>query len=267
MDLTSKLLCLLFHALTMLLCFAHSLPSVKPSSNNSSLVYKSCADQTRLSSTKSHSNTLSSLFEELVLQSSKSKFFKTTQGSDDDQTAIFGLFQCREDISNDDCRNCVKALPDMSTSLCKEAESARVQLQGCYIRYEPDGVLDKYSENKLLHKTCGEPYPGTGRFEEMRDAAFSALEDDIANSGGFCKMSYELVQVIAQCEGELDACECGECVNGAVQIAREECGNAVSGEFYLDKCFMTYSYYPEGVPGKLNPGNLMILHMHIIQAY
>lgn len=254
MDLTSKSLPLLFHAMIMLFCFAVSLPSVKPISNESSLVYKSCADQKHLSSTMSHSQTLSSLFEELVLQSSKSKFFKTTHGSDDDQTAIYGLFQCREDISNEECGNCVKALPAMSSSLCKQAESARVQLPGCYIRYEPDWLPNEYSENKLLHKTCGEPNPLIGGFVETRDAAFSALEDGIASSRGFCKTSYEFVQVMAQCEGEMEACECGECVNEAVRIAQEECGPAVSGEIYLDKCFMSYSYSPEGVPGRSNPG-------------
>ena len=250
---------LLTHSLLLILfCFSLSY------SDNTSLVYKSCADETFLmSSTKSHSQALSSLFQELVSRSSESKFFKTSEGSDDGQAAFFGLFQCREDLSNQACRDCVRALPDMSSSLCKEAASGRVQLQGCYLRYEPDGVLGKYHESEMLHKTCGEQSEGIGGFEQMRDAAFSALEGEMENSNGFCKTGYELVQATAQCEGGIEACECGECVNQAVRFAQEECGSAFSGEIYMDKCFLSYVYYPQGIPGNLNPGmnfsNLVIL--------
>ncbi|POO02916.1 Gnk2-like domain containing protein [Trema orientale] len=237
------------------------------SDSNNSLVFKTCSDRKILTSRhQSHSQAFSSLLQELVSQSSKSKFFKTTQLSDlDDQTAISGLFQCREDISNETCRNCVETLPEMATNLCKTASSARVQLKECYIRYEPeDMLLEKYyshNELVLLHKTCGAESNHVDGFEEMRSAAFSALEDAVVEEGGFCKTNYQLVQAMAQCEGEMEACECGECVNKAAEIAQEECGNAVSAEIYLDTCFLSYSYYPQGIPvdrenrGKSNSNN------------
>ena len=246
-----------------------SLPCVNPiSDSNNSIIFKSCSDQTILTTNQSHSQALSSLFQALVSQSSKSKFFKTTELSDaDDQTAISGLFQCREDITNKDCQNCVKTLPGITTNLCKQASSARVQLQECYIRYEPEDIyLEKYySQNEvvLLHKTCGQESNQVAGFEEMRNEAFLALEDAIVEEGGrggFCKMNYELVQVMVQCEGEMEACECGECVNMAVEVAKEECGKAVSAEIYLDKCFLSYSYYPHGIPGNIFQF-LMFLHV------
>ncbi|PQQ18965.1 cysteine-rich repeat secretory protein 11 [Prunus yedoensis var. nudiflora] len=134
----------------------------------------------------------------------QSKFFKHTQPTGDvDETGISGLFQCIQDISNEECQSCVSTLPDLSNTLCRESVSARVQLHGCYMHYKLDGFDSESSNHKLMHKTCGELSNGlAGGFEEMRDAAFAALESGIVMNGdGFYKTSYEAVQVMAQCVG------------------------------------------------------------------
>ena len=53
---------------------------------------------------------------------------------------------------------------------------------------------------------------------------------------------------MAQCEGDLSTGDCGQCVTQAVQHVEVECGGAPSGQVYLDKCYISYSYYPHGVP-------------------
>lgn len=243
--------------LLLLVSFALFLPSIKPSSDYSTLVYKNCASQTFTSPSNSHSQTLSSLFQELIAHSSQSKFFKTIEG--DSETAIIsGLFQCRGDMSDQECHNCVNTLPQMSDTLCSQAMKARIQLLGCYTHYEADNFDEPESTStiNLLHKTCGQSQAmDLGGFVEMRDAAFAAMESGVVSGNGFYKSSYDSVQVMAQCEGDLGACDCGECVGKAVQIGQEECGNSVSGEIYLDKCFISYTYYPGGIPGHSKPGN------------
>ncbi|XVF30995.1 hypothetical protein REPUB_Repub16aG0107200 [Reevesia pubescens] len=77
-------------------------------------------------------------------------------------------------------------------------------------------------------------------FEEVRGAAFAAVESGVTDGDGYCKENNELMQVIAQCEGDLGPCDCGKCVSIAFQIAQEECGTSLSGQFYLDTCFISY---------------------------
>ncbi|KAK3012012.1 hypothetical protein RJ639_011143 [Escallonia herrerae] len=55
-------------------------------------------------------------------------------------------------------------------------------------------------------------------------------------------MKYEDMHVMAECEGTLGACECGECVSNAVEVAQDECTDSVSGQIYVDHCFLSYSY-------------------------
>ncbi|KAJ0715777.1 putative Gnk2-like domain-containing protein [Helianthus annuus] len=64
---------------------------------------------------------------------------------------------------------------------------------------------------ELLYKTCGkksnESIVGSG-------------------NGGFYTTSYESVYVLGQCQGDLGASNCGNCVKSVVQRAQVECGSS-----------------------------------------
>lgn len=219
------------------------------SSNYSTLIYKNCIGQNFTDLTKLHTEeALSSFYQELITKSSQEKFYKTTTG--DDYNGISGLFQCRGDLSNNECYKCITSVPEMSNTLCNKAISARIQLHGCYVHYEADQFIDQESSKyEMLHKICDEEKAVALGFEEVRDAAFAAVESGVVDGDGYCKENYdELMQVIAQCEGDLGHCDCGSCVGAAVQIAQEECGTSLSGQIYLDHCFVGYGYYPDGIP-------------------
>ena len=230
--------------------------SSKTVSDYSILVYKTCASQTFNDQlTKTYSQTLNSLLQQLIAQSSQQKFFKNTEAVSDD-AAISGLFQCRDDIGIKDCFNCVNLLHQMSNTLCSDSMPTRVQLDGCYIHYETEELPETNGESKsysnfLLHKECGEPVVDYIKFKEFMDEAFVNLESGIPNSNGFYTMNYKSVKLMAQCEGDSNICDCSNCVSDAVQVAKEECGTSLSAQIYLDKCFI--SYY--GIPGNSVPGN------------
>ncbi|CAN6575383.1 unnamed protein product [Malus baccata var. baccata] len=190
--------------------------SANPNSDYNSLVYTKCANRT------------------FATPPTKLQFYRHAEaGLDNNEAGISGLFQCRQDLSNEECHSCVNTLRNLSNTLCQESVSARVQLHGCY---ELDGVDSEPFNDRLMHKTCGE------------DLANGVAASEVADCGGFCKTGYEAVQLMAQCSGGLGGCECGECVGRAVQIAEEECGGAVSGQIYLEDCLLSYSYHPDKIP-------------------
>ncbi|EEF34029.1 DUF26 domain-containing protein 2 precursor, putative [Ricinus communis] len=209
------------------------------------LVYKGCSKQAFQDPTGVYSQALSALFGSLVSQSTKTKFFKTTTGTG--QTTITGLFQCRGDLSTGDCYKCVSGLPVLTDKLCGKTIAARVQLYGCYILYEVAGFA-QISGMEMLFKTCGATNIAGSGFEERRDTAFSVLQNGVVSGHGFYTTSYQSMYVLGQCEGDVGDSDCGECVKNAVQRAQVECGNSISGQIYLHKCFISYSYYPNGVP-------------------
>jgi hypothetical protein len=82
------------------------------------------------------------------------------------------------------------------------------------------------------------------------------MESGVVSEGGFYETNYESLHVMAQCQGDLKGCDCGECISSAIQVAEEKCGASISSQVYMDKCFMSYTYYPDGIPGNSYPGKL-----------
>lgn len=233
--------------LFLLLFLILSSKLAESASDYTTLVYKGCSKEPFTDPNGVYSQALSALFGSLVSQSTKTKFFKATAGSG--QTSMTGLFQCRGDLSNSDCYNCVSKLPVLSDKLCGKTIAARVQLLGCYMLYEVAGFA-QISGMQILFKTCGATNAAGRGFEERRDTAFSVMENGVVSGHGFYATSYQFLYVMGQCEGDVGDSDCGECIKSAVQRAEVECGSSISGQVYLHKCFISYSYYPNGVPGK-----------------
>lgn len=233
---------ILFILQVLILCFIPTINSITTViTDNHKLVYTQCPNHDSPSS--SNSSLLSSLFQEFTTRSSKTKFFETIVANDN--TAISGTFQCWNNLSPDECRACVSKFQALSKNECGDNVPIRIQLDGCYAHYqEGDGPETDSWPNELLHRACSKRKIKKIGFQEMKYKAFQALESGVMMSeNGFYEMKYESIRVVAQCAGSLRPCDCGECVNNAGEIACEdECRYSVSGEIYLDSCFVSYDY-------------------------
>lgn len=103
------------------------------------------------------------------------------------------------------------------------------------------------SSTELLYKNCKKGEVKDGSFEVKRENAFQQVESGVTSEGGFYAASYDSVYVLGQCEGDLVGTECGECVKTGLERVKAECGDAVSGQVYLNQCYISYTYYPNGV--------------------
>ncbi|CAG7878410.1 unnamed protein product [Brassica rapa] len=204
---------------------------------------------------------LYSFLSKLESESSRAKFFKTLVGNE--QHAVSGWFQCREDYPSEICHRCVRELRDISSRLCGNATSARVHLRGCHMVYEIEHVdtptsqanhhnykLLETPERGLIHKICdGATAETLVGFEEMRTVALTAAETGVVDGHGFYEESYKLLHVVAQCDGHVEACDCGECVSAAAAAAAEECPWSTASQIYLEGCYVGYTYNPHEYPG------------------
>ncbi|CAN8260473.1 unnamed protein product [Cochlearia groenlandica] len=204
------------------------------------------------------SQAVSSFLRKLESESSKSKFFKTIVGNK--EHAVSGWFQCIEDYPSEICHRCISTLHVISSRLCGNATSARVHLRGCHLVYQIELIynnptsqannhhykLMETPEHGLIHKICdgatAETFAG---FEAMRTDAFIAAEEGVVDGHGFYEGSYKLLHVVAQCDGHVEPCDCGECVGAAAAIAAEECRWSIAGQIYLEGCYVRYTYYPQ----------------------
>ncbi|XP_023745554.1 plasmodesmata-located protein 2 isoform X2 [Lactuca sativa] len=234
----------LLHILFLFLHF----PSPFAAAGLTNLVYKGCANQNFQDPIASEN--LKTLFTALVAQSSTTNFYKATSGGNEQPTtSITGLYQCRGDLSNTDCNSCVIKLPNTIQKVCdRDTIAARVQLVGCYMRYEVIG-FQQVPATELLYKQCGSRRAGGSGFSERLEAALSLIPKGVSNGKGYYAGGYQSVYVLGQCEGDLGGGDCVNCVKKAAEIGRTECQSSISGRIFLQQCYISYTYYPDGVPG------------------
>ncbi|KAM1153123.1 hypothetical protein ACFX14_035551 [Malus domestica] len=245
---TSKPSPSILSALFFVTLFA-SFPFFTISADLTNLIYKGCANQNFQDPNGVYKQNLKSLFDSLVSQSSQKTYFSTTFG--DGQNAILGVYQCRGDLSTSDCSLCVKKIPALAKKLCGEVVAARVQLGGCYLRYEVAGYK-QVPGTEFLFKICGKDQASgvSAGFADKRDTAFGMVENGVKNgSGGFYIGTYQSLYILGQCEGDLGSEDCGDCVKSADQKAKSDCNGAISAQIYLQKCYISYKFYPNGVTG------------------
>ncbi|XP_019167179.1 PREDICTED: cysteine-rich repeat secretory protein 3 [Ipomoea nil] len=214
-------------------------------------VFKGCANQKSQDGTGVFSQNLETLFETLVSQSSAAKFYKTAAtGGGGGQSSIAGLFQCRGDLSASDCSDCVQKATDMSKNLCGDSIAGRIQLVGCYIRYEVSGFR-QVGPTELLYKLCGSTQASGSGFDDRVETALGEIAKGVETGNGFYTAGYQSVFVLGQCEGDLGSGgDCVNCVKNAAEKSKSSCGSAISAQIYLQQCYISYTYYPNGVPTK-----------------
>ncbi|MBA0732792.1 hypothetical protein Gogos_016858 [Gossypium gossypioides] len=246
MGLPRKSPSLLSVSLVSITIFLGSFPFVATAADYTNLVFKGCADQKFQDPSGVYLQNLKNLMQDLVSQSSQRTF--STAASGEDPNAINGLYQCRGDLSTSQCYRCVSKIPKISDKVCGKAVAARVQLSGCYLRYEIAG-FKQVPETEFLYKVCGSSSSGRIEFEKRRETAFNMAEEGVkSGSSLFYTGDYQSVYVLAQCQGDMGTANCGDCVKTAFETAKNNCGDSVSAQLYLHKCYISYSYYPNGIP-------------------
>ncbi|GFP85396.1 cysteine-rich repeat secretory protein 3 [Phtheirospermum japonicum] len=216
------------------------------SSDYTTLVFKGCADKNFQDFNALHRQTIKHLLDTLITQSSAAKFYNTT--SDGGAAAVDGLFQCRGDLSNGDCETCVAKASSMASKLCKQAIAARIQLNGCYIGYQISGFRQA-GRTDLLYRICGSDRASGSGFGDRLDVALGGIVKGLesGNNVGFYAGGYQSVYVLGQCEGDLSGGDCVDCVKNAIDRAKSECGSSISAQLYFQECYISYTYYPNGV--------------------
>ncbi|XVF85426.1 hypothetical protein PTKIN_Ptkin17bG0117200 [Pterospermum kingtungense] len=155
---------------------------------------------------------------------------------------VYGIFQCRGDLSNGDCGRCVaKAVSQLGT-LCLDSTGGVLQLEGCFVKYDNTtflGVEDK----TVVVKKCGPSILSYSDALTRRDAVLGYLS---SASDGTTYKPFRVsgsgdLRGVAQCVGDLSPSECQDCLSEAIGRLKTECGAAKSGDVYLAKCYARYS--------------------------
>lgn len=169
-------------------------------------------------------------------------FYKTTEGKRSNR--VYGLVQCRGDISASDCANCTKQSITLASHDCSQSKNVKVWFNWCFLRYSDVGffgVWDQTSVAKANDTNFDDPSVVSGGFSMMTELAtttsglplmFQTAVFDAGQSGKRYGM--------AQCNRDISRSDCGKCLNDQLMTFRTTVGNKRGWEIYGSSCCMWY---------------------------
>ncbi|KAJ6771830.1 hypothetical protein OIU74_018135 [Salix koriyanagi] len=172
-------------------------------SSTDSFVFGGCS-QLKFTPGSPYESNVNLLLTSLVNSATLTTYSNFTVKSPTSQDTLYGLFQCRGDLSNGDCGRCVARAVSQLGTLCLDSSGGALQLEG------RDAMLD---------------YLGTG------DGSYKPFR--VGGVGG--------VSSVAQCVQDLSASECQDCLSEAIGRLKTVCGAAAWGDLYLAKCYVRFS--------------------------
>ncbi|XP_065858007.1 plasmodesmata-located protein 7 [Euphorbia lathyris] len=210
-------------------------PIASPSATNS-FVYGGCSQQ-KFTPNSPYESNINSLLTSLVNSATYTSYNNFTIMASTPQDVVYGLFQCRGDLSMPDCATCVARAVSQLGSLCSETCGGAIQLQGCFVKYDNTTFLGVEDKSVVLKK-CGASIGYDTDAMGVRDAVLSGLG---RTGGPYRAGGSGEVQGLAQCVEDLSFGECQDCLSEAISRLKSDCGTAVFGDMFLVKCYARYS--------------------------
>ncbi|XP_057970273.1 plasmodesmata-located protein 7 [Malania oleifera] len=201
-----------------------------------SFIYGGCS-QIKYTPNSPYESNLNSLLASLVNSATYSSYNNFTITGLSPNDVVYGLYQCRGDLSMPDCASCVARSVSQLATLCSQTCGGAVQLQGCLVKYDNSTFLGVDDKTVVLKK-CGPPIGYNADAMGSRDAVLASMA---SASGPYRVGGSGDVQGVAQCVGDLSVSECGDCVSEAIGRLKSDCGTAVYGDMFLAKCYARYS--------------------------
>ncbi|KAJ8621445.1 hypothetical protein MRB53_029974 [Persea americana] len=229
--------------LSLFLPLLYTTSSFSSIPSTDTFVYGGCS-QLKYGPGSSYQLNVNSLLTSLLSSSSFAAYNSSTYPGQD-SSPLYGLYQCRGDVSTSDCYRCVQAAISQIGVLCSGSCGGAIQLQGCFVKYDNATFIGAPDRTMVANK-CGPVTSGSGTdLLSRRDEVLTELG---SRSGSFRVSTVGYVSGMAQCVGDLSAAECADCLSEAIERVRGGCGASLSGDVYLGKCYVRYT--ASGVYGK-----------------
>ncbi|CAA6664864.1 unnamed protein product [Spirodela intermedia] len=176
----------------------------------------------------------------------------------------YGLAQCRQDVSVEDCRICLRDAPPQLSKRCKGQAEAWMWFDYCFVRYDTTpftgkfdsgyGVYD-YSEYNVTENVVEQR-----RFDRELRSLLGKVKTQAAARGNLglgrdqTKFSSAVtIYALAQCTRDLPSQACSKCLSTEIGYFAQFCPQRKACRGLTSGCYLRYEIYPFFFP--LSPGS------------
>ncbi|XP_050208473.1 cysteine-rich repeat secretory protein 55-like [Mercurialis annua] len=194
----------------------------------------------------------------LVSKASSLGHFVATSGGGRDK--VYGLAQCRGDISKADCSGCLHKAAELIRQACRDQPDSRIWRDHCFLRYNIENFIGKIDTSfGYLYVNVKNVTYQPNNFNKAVSSLMNKVKSEAVvpkNKGiskGLTKFSSSVtVYGLVQCTGDIGSASCGKCVNKALSNISKYCTNRKGCNLMYSNCFVRYEVYPFYFPEATN---------------
>ncbi|KAK3004670.1 hypothetical protein RJ639_018287, partial [Escallonia herrerae] len=183
------------------------------------------------------------------LGTAQNGFSATSCGNAKDQ--VYGLAQCRGDVSSNDCLSCIQDASKEIRKRCPDQADARIWYEYCFLRYNTKNFLGEVdtSYGIFYYNTAYVTDPDA--FNEELGALMDRIKSQAVgpfNKGlgkGESKLSpFETLYALVQCTRDLSQLSCSQCLAIATGNFPTFCNSKKGCRVLYRSCYVRYELYP-----------------------
>ena len=181
-------------------------------------------------------------------------FFATTRGSDTSEP-VYGLFNCRGDLTSQDCRDCVNAAVKEITNNCSTQKVAIIWYETCVLRYSNRSFFSTVDKKPMIGMLNVQDVTDPNKFNQLLNASLIELLVKLAketsnvptgaNKFGTkqVNMTNQTLYSLVQCTPDLSGTDCNNCLQDAIKILPSCCSGKQGGRIVFPSCNLRYELY------------------------
>ncbi|KAI4354190.1 hypothetical protein L6164_003082 [Bauhinia variegata] len=228
-----------------------------------------CNKGTNISNGGKLSANIDKLLGELVQKIPLSFFVSTSYGKGQDQ--VYGLAQCRGDVSTEDCSTCIEDAAKQIRQRCPNQADARIWYDFCFLRYNSKSFAGEVDTSFGIFYFNVENVTDPEDFNKKLGALMGEIREEaiVANNKGLGKGKSELtpfvtLYALVQCTRDLPELGCAQCLAIAVSNFPTFCNNRKGCRVLYSSCYVRYELYPFFFPLDSNKAELSNTVMAIV---
>ncbi|XP_024517153.1 cysteine-rich receptor-like protein kinase 15 [Selaginella moellendorffii] len=214
-------------------------------SNSTANATFSCSDAYTFTSRQMGAN-IQTVLATLLDQGPAAGGFKSMSSGNLGDT-VYGLIQCRGDITAQECSSCARSASQLLNSTCvrNSTKGGRVYLDHCFLRYE-DHFFSSTLDIVSSIANCSTPSSSLAIFQPNSKTALEFLEIRVPQSARKYVAAVAGIEsaapayALGQCVPDLSAADCAACLAAAENVIASTCRGGGGGVCYYASCTLFF---------------------------
>ncbi|OVA11174.1 Protein kinase domain [Macleaya cordata] len=173
-------------------------------------------------------------------------FFNTSSGNNPDNT-VYGLAQCRGDISMDDCRTCLNTSSVLMLQKCPNRKDVTMRLDLCLLRFSNSRFFSQVDSGFRVmviypQNVSGDQVAYNRQLGDLMEnlSSRATLNPSKFETGSVRYNDFSNIYGMVQCTQDLSSTSCSSCLQTMIGVIPSCCSGKIAGHVLTKSCFVRF---------------------------